>query len=210
MRSSRNIIWDFDGTLFDTYTAIIEAFASVLKSHHNLSVDSDRLYELMKVDTKHCAQVLATENVLDPQKLLNSAREAYNSIGTSGQRPFEHVRELCNKVMQAGGSNFLVTHRDRKSLDVMLTEHDFHSVFVEIITSNDGYPQKPSPESFNYLINKYELSVNNTIGIGDRELDVLAANAAGISSVFFCSCGGKNSNADISISSFSELYSSIV
>lgn len=201
----RNIIWDFDGTLFDTYSAIVKAFSSILEEKYHLSINTSRIYELVKVDTKYCAEILATENHINQQELLISARDAYNYIDFNEQYPFKYVREICNRIDQAGGNNFLVTHRDGESLDAILTTHGFSSVFTDIVSSEDGFAQKPSPDSFNYLIGKNKLELNGTCGAGDRELDVLAANAAGIFSVYFCPHGGMHSKADKNISSFSGL-----
>ena len=180
------IIWDFDGTLYDTYGDIVKAFTSVLQELHNIFIESDHINELVKIDTKYCAKILAEEYDLDQKQLLASAREAYNNLCSYGQLPFEYVREVCNKIISTGGGNFLVTHRDRESLDTLLSAHDFHSVFTEIISADEGFSKKTSPESFNHIIKKYNLPLNRTFGTGDRELDVLAANSAGISSVFFC------------------------
>ena len=202
---AKYIIWDFDGTLYDTYGNIVTAFACVLQENHQLSVAAERIYALVKVDTRHCAQQLAEEYHLDPQALLVTAREAYNTVASSEQRPFDDVREACKKILASGGQNFLVTHRDRASLDALLAAHDFGSVFTAIITSDDGFAEKPSADSFNYLIDKYRLPLNKTYGIGDRELDVVAAKSAGLSSVYFCPRGGKNKHADINISSFNTL-----
>jgi phosphoglycolate phosphatase-like HAD superfamily hydrolase len=78
----------------------------------------------------------------------------------------------------------LVTHRDKQSTHEILNHYNLKNLFVEIVTSDNDFALKPNPESFNYLIEKYDLNKNNTVGIGDRELDVGAANNSDITSIF--------------------------
>ena len=201
----RQLIWDFDGTLYDTYGAIVAAFSTTLYEKFGVVVEADRIYRLVKVDTKYCAQEIASETGLNQEKLLCLARDAYTDKSGIEQKPFEYVRNVCELVHSIGGANYLVTHRDRESLDAMLLAYDFQSFFKEIISADDGYPPKPSPESFEYIIKKYDLPHNETCGVGDRDLDVLAANSAGISSIYFCQNGSRHTEATVNLSSFKEL-----
>jgi HAD superfamily hydrolase (TIGR01549 family) len=202
----RQLIWDFDGTLYDTYGAIVAAFSTTLYEKFGVVVETDRIFQLVKVDTKYCAQEIASETGLDQKMLLGLARDAYINNSGIEQKPFEYVRNVCELVHSIGGENYLVTHRDRKSLDAMLLAYEFQSFFKEIISADDGYPPKPSPESFEYIIKKYDLPLNDTCGVGDRDLDVLAANSAGISSIYFCQSGGRHTEATLNLSSFKELW----
>ncbi len=201
----QNIIWDFDGTLFDTYSAITKAFQQTLLDNYEVDKNAAYIYDLCKIDTKHCASVLAKETSIDAQDILNDARHNYDRISNAEQRPFPHVRDVCEKVRTQGGTNFIVTHRDRKSLMKHLEQHNFDSLFTEIITRDDPFPEKPSSASFSHLLERHRLSKHHTIGIGDRDIDILAANRAGINAVFFCNNAKTSVNAKLNISHFSQL-----
>lgn len=201
----KNIIWDFDGTLYDTYGAIVEVFSKLLCEQYGIDVAADQIFQLVKIDTRHCTQELAKEYGLNENELLILAKTAYDQINTEIQKPFEYVRDVCELLDATGGANFLVTHRDRQSLDTMLDAYEFQDYFKEIVTADDGYPKKPSPESFNFVIEKFALPLNETWGVGDRDLDVGAANSADICSIYFCQNGGKHNAATVNISSFQQL-----
>ena len=49
----------------------------------------------------------------------------------------------------------------------------------------DGFPRKPDPAAILYLLEKYHLSPAASFYVGDRSLDVEAANHAGIGSILF-------------------------
>lgn len=204
----QNIIWDFDGTLYNTYGAIVDSFLSSLQENHGIVEQADKILSLVKIDTKHCTKTLAAEYGLDEQVLLTQARACYNGIDVSSQKPFPFVEDLCTQLLKSGGANFLVTHRDKKSLDEMLGKFAADKLFTDIITRDDGFPLKPDPASFNSIINKYSLTRSKTVGIGDRDLDVLAANAAGIESIFFSPDGETHPQAKTNISCFSAMLQS--
>jgi phosphoglycolate phosphatase-like HAD superfamily hydrolase len=100
--------------------------------------------------------------------------------------------------------NLLVTHRDRETTYEILGAYNMTDYFKEIIIAEDGYEPKPSPQSFNYLIDKYGLNRNKTLGIGDRDLDVMAAINSGIVSCYFNEKKKKHEKAKYNLSSYDE------
>lgn len=200
-----SIVWDFDGTLIDTDSAIVAAFLGVLQSNYGITESVSRVEQLVKVDPKHCAMALSAEYSLQYASLLAQARSAYNDIGMEQQRPFDGAQSCCEKAIALGGKNVLVTHRDRLSCMRFLSHYGFEAYFSHIVTSDDGFPLKPSPESFKHVIVANQLDIKATCGVGDREIDVAAANAAGIISFYFCPKDTSNKNANYSISALIEL-----
>lgn len=57
----------------------------------------------------------------------------------------------------------------------------FLQVREPVISHDDGFPRKPDPSAFLTLIERHHLPREETLTIGDRELDILAAQAAGVS-----------------------------
>ena len=56
----RNIIWDVDGTLFDTYPPIARAFKRAIE-YLGKDVSIDRIEELSKISLNHCVSTISTE-----------------------------------------------------------------------------------------------------------------------------------------------------
>ncbi|MEG2669826.1 MAG: HAD hydrolase-like protein, partial [Oscillospiraceae bacterium] len=52
------------------------------------------------------------------------------------------------------------------------------NLFTKILGKVDSFPQKPSPESLEYLMHSFNVSKNETIYIGDSNVDMtLGTNA---------------------------------
>ncbi len=88
-------------------------------------------------------------------------------------------------IRSRGGLNLIVTHRRRAGLDRLLTTHQMADLFNDIISHDDGYPRKPDPSAFLTLIERHHLPRDESLAVGDRDIDILAAHAAGLSAAKF-------------------------
>jgi HAD superfamily hydrolase (TIGR01549 family) len=200
----RNLIWDFDGTLFDTYPEITRAFIDVLNKDYGIEYDYEKAYSLAKASISFCIESLADEFDIDREEFSENFKKRYFGELTFEDKPFEGVEEILEYTSKLGG-NFLITHRGSESLNEFLTRNDFKKYFIEIVSSDANFPLKPDPASFNYIIDKYKLEKDETLGVGDRILDIEAANSAGIKSCFFDTNGSKIGVATYNISKMKDL-----
>ena len=76
----------------------------------------------------------------------------------------------------------MISHRNHLVLDI-LKKAGINQYFTEVVTSESEFARKPNPESMLYLKNKYAMT--SALAIGDREIDLQAARAAGIEAQLF-------------------------
>jgi phosphoglycolate phosphatase-like HAD superfamily hydrolase len=97
-----------------------------------------------------------------------------------------------------------VTHRGPRGTAELLAASRLAESFSGCITGADGYPRKPDPSAFNAIIERCGLGRDETLAIGDREIDVLAGRAAG---VLTCRFGRdlRETAADLAIDDLGEL-----
>jgi phosphoglycolate phosphatase-like HAD superfamily hydrolase len=179
----RNIIWDVDGTLFDTYPAIIAAFQAVLIAN-GCSTAPGHIADLAQISLTHCVQVLAAEFSLDPDRTGAQFSNQYARSSLASQPPFPGVAQVCQAVSDLGGLNLIVTHRSLRSLRIMLEYNHLDHFITTSLSAQDGFPTKPDPAMFNELVHRFELVPTETLTVGDRDIDIQAGAAAGL-----CTCG---------------------
>jgi phosphoglycolate phosphatase-like HAD superfamily hydrolase len=182
----KNLIWDLDGTLFDTYPAIASAFTAALQ---RIGVDLPReeIMPLAQVSLGYCAEQLGVRTGLPAEEILNRFGEQYARMPAEVSPPFPSARELCTWVVVKGGKNVIVTHRGRSSTEELLVAHGLRDLFAGWICHEDGFPRKPDPQAMLAAIQRFELDPASTLAIGDRDLDLQAAQAAGVA--FLCAYG---------------------
>ena len=178
------LIWDAGGTLFDTYPAVVEACHTVLDGFGK-AAPSEWVLALCKRTTSYGIRMLANTFSLDEMTFQQNFKQSYADIEPQYQPPFPGVEDVCRYISEIGGQNFIVTHRSRASLQALLEAHGMACYFTDFIASEDPYPRKPDPAAIEALVARYALDRAQCLLVGDRDLDIVAGQRAGIRTCFF-------------------------
>lgn len=178
------VIWDFDGTLCDTYPAIVRAVNAALEQFGS-SASPEQIIEMTSVSLDHCIRMLAAAQYIDYDALDAMFAETYRQIQPSEQPAFPGVHTALEQFLASGVQNFIVTHRRQASLAVLLATHGLTAYFTAIIAADAGFPRKPAPDSIVHLLRTHSIAPAEALVIGDRELDIGAGQAAGCATCLF-------------------------
>lgn len=177
-------IWDFDGTLFNTYPAMSRIFQSCLEDY-GIEVTREEAEEKLKVNFSYAFDYyISNFNIEDDIEKRYYEKER-KEFKPSDYLPFDGAKFVCEKIIESGGKNFLYTHRRKSTAVAILDYYEMTGLFEGIYTIENGFKRKPNPEGFDYIIEKFFLLHKETLGVGDRVLDIEAARAAGIDTCFF-------------------------
>lgn len=176
----RNFIWDFDGTILDTYPHSTTAAIKVLKKY-GINADFDEVMALLRTSF---SSIIPRYN-LSQQQFEEIMNEALILWFEPNPTMYEGIDEVLKTVVERGGKNFIYTNRDKTSKEYL--EHfGLLPYFTDFVCNDtEGYVPKPSGDSIHYLLQKYSISPDSAMMVGDRELDVLCGEKAGIKSILF-------------------------
>ena len=174
-------VWDLDGTLIDSYPAIMRALESTYK-HYGWDFDADRLYRyVLDYSVGQLLDTLAKEHDVDVQRL-----KAYYSADLKGRDKelvlFPESLPILEWTRQEGIQNFIYTHKGENT-NTVLDLLEISDYFVESLHSQSGFARKPDPQAMDYLVAKYGLERVKTYYIGDRLLDMVFAQNSGVHSL---------------------------
>ena len=177
LKDMRLFIWDFDGTLMDTYPVTFAAYLRLALADFGHSAPEDEIMEKMLVNTGHAVSYY-TELFGLPQ-----LRERYKFHGSKGPvampAALPQVKEVLQRIRQLGGINCIYTHRDDGTFP-MLEHGHLTGEFQEIITSvHESFATKPAPDVVLYLMGKYGVAPEETVIVGDRACDLESGQNAG-------------------------------
>lgn len=174
----RHFFWDFDGTLADSYPAMVRAFLRGARTL-NASADAGRVLALMKDSLGACAQAVAAENGLRADDLVAAFHRAEAEEPVAGIPAVAGIPEALRALKALGGRHYLVTHRGGTAFD-WLRAHHLEGLIADAVTAEDGFPRKPAPDSLLSLIRRHRVNPAAAVMIGDRPLDTTAGRAAGL------------------------------
>ena len=176
-------IWDLDGTLLDSYEAIL---AGIEETYRQFSLPYNKKEVrafILKYSVQDLLEQVAKERGLDVG-LLNQVRAQSLAEKNAQVVLMPGAREVLAWADKQGIQQFVYTHKGDNAFTI-LRDLGLDSYFTEILTSQSGFARKPNPEAATYLINKYDLNPDRTYYIGDRTLDIEFAQNSGIQSINF-------------------------
>ena len=176
-------IWDLDGTLLDSYEAILSGIEETY-AQFSIPFDKEKVRAfILKYSVQDLLVQVAEERGLDVDK-LNQVRAQSLAEKNAQVILMPGAREVLSWANQQGIQQFVYTHKGDNTLTI-LRDLGLDVYFTEILTSQSGFARKPSPEAATYLISKYHLKPERTFYIGDRTLDIEFAQNSSIQSINF-------------------------
>lgn len=178
----KHYIWDFDGTLFNSYPHMVRAFQMALRDF-SIEESSEDILTHMKISVTAALEFYKNKYELDDE-----LRIRYSMYEREGDKslivPYPNAAEVCRKICEKGGFNYLYTHRDMAAREY-LRQFGMEECFRDFITSQDPFPAKPAPDAILYLVDKYNMDKKTVLMIGDRDIDILAGYNAGVEGCLF-------------------------
>lgn len=170
----KSFIWDFDGTIFDSYRHSARAFRMILDKH-GIPYEPERIMPDLRVTFNYAFEKygLSEEQIAEFRAVVKD----YNLKPLI--MPYADTEYILKRVIECGCKNYIYTHRDSETLGYYLNKYGMSELFDECVTADYGFEKKPSPQGVRYIIDKYGLCAEETLMIGDRELDVRSGVDAG-------------------------------
>ena len=177
---SKHFIWDFDGTIIDTYPHTTTAFMETAEKH-GIKANFDE------------AMVHLRHSLSGTKSIYNLSDEVYDSFVQRALElwfepipmPYDGIEAVLEKIVKAGGKNFIYTNRDDTALKY-LEHYGLLKYFTDFVyNTSPAYARKPAPDSVEYIVKKHSLDRNEVAMVGDREIDVLSGKNAGCKAILF-------------------------
>lgn len=177
--SIKNYIWDFDGTLYDTYPHTLAAFCETAR-RRGMEIDPDEAYRQMRITLWDAFRFYKVDDAFIEQFYGIENDLSFRPHGA----PFSQIPEMLRYIAAHGGKNFLYTHRDKVALEY-LQRDGLMNLFSGLVTRENGFPLKPAPDALRWMLREYALEPAECLMIGDRAIDVKAGENAGIAGCLF-------------------------
>jgi HAD superfamily hydrolase (TIGR01549 family) len=172
---SAGVLFDVDGTLFDTNYLHALAWSRALRDAGEWA-PMNAIHRLIGMGGDQVVQELLGHE--SPAAVAARPRR-YKEL-TDDVRPFPGAAALLSRVHNSGIRVVLATSASADELEELLEKLDIGSVIDAITTADDIDRSKPSPEVFLTAIERGSIDPELAIAIGDSTWDVQAARDAGI------------------------------
>ena len=174
----RACLWDFDGTLMDTYPLLTAVFLRVAAAQ-GVTLTPENALALLKGTLRDACAALSALTDCSTETLLQACQAEEAAHLLDDPKPIAGMPALLRALHERGIRNYVVTHRDLRCRD-MLDKCGMLPLLDGFVTREDGYPRKPAPDMVQGCLTRCGLRAADCVLIGDRPLDTRAGKAAGV------------------------------
>lgn len=178
MNKFTHLCFDLDGTLVDSSQTIFRATVYTLDK---LGINSDideKKFEAMT--GKHFVDIFSElgVNVPDFELFIGIYKKNYfEQMIYSTLYP--EVEETLEKIKESGNTVSLLTTKVQDQADRIIDYFNLRKYFDLVMGRRDGMKYKPSPDPLLFICNELKVGLNNTLMVGDTELDIQCGKTAG-------------------------------
>jgi len=177
-----------DGTLLDTADEIAQAVNLTLNEFGLESVSVDQVRNwighgtgwLMKRAWEEQKGSADAVSDADWDKVMKRFVHHYEATAGTTSIPFPHVLETLRKARDYGVKQAVVTNKERRFADRILEKHGLTDQFDLVICGDSLSVKKPNPAVITHCLNTLGATQGESLFIGDSEIDVSTAKAAGV------------------------------
>ncbi len=172
-------IFDMDGTLTDSSTLLANAINYVRGKLNLAPLTKDVI--ITQINNPECNLAKFFYN-LDAIEPIHEEwfKEYYSKHHNLELELYDGVLEMLERLKSRGINLAIATNAYRASTLEALSHLNILELFDDIVCFDDVGEGKPSPDMLNTLLDRFKLSKNRAIFIGDSQRDELASKAAKI------------------------------
>lgn len=172
------LIFDRDGTLFDSLPVILRAFNYGIAPFVNRKPADAEWFAAFGPPEAEVMASLMPQNTDKKDEAFLRYLEFYQRH-LSEIMLFPGIYELLREVKDAGATLALFTGGGRESTRFCMEKERILTLFDRLITGEDVVKHKPHPEGIWKVIQEFHLLPDRTLVVGDAGADMLAGKEAG-------------------------------
>lgn len=178
------IIFDLDGTLLNTIDDLGVACNYALKKHgypqHELNSYRQMVGNGIRNLVKRAAPTDASDE--EREEILRDFMKYYDTHCMVLTEPYQGIMEVLGRTKEKGIKLAVCSNKYQKAVNRII-DHYFPGVFASVYGEREGIPRKPSPEAVYRIMEEMGVKKEETIMVGDSEVDIETARNAGIDSI---------------------------
>jgi phosphoglycolate phosphatase len=189
MGDFRVVVFDYDGTLFDTRPAIIHSIQRVFAETGRPLPEIEAIAATVKTgiplhDTLTALEQRLGSDQIALEELVGAYRKIYLAEAAPFLKPYLGVYQTLQKLHAGGTKNLIVSNKGIAAIHKSLNESGLSSLVDMVFGDEPNLPKKPDPAILTkHIFPHYAgLQKDQMLVVGDTETDIRFAKAAGVAS----------------------------
>ena len=175
------VIFDMDGTVLDTLSDLAGAINHELSRYHMPQRTENEVRSFVGNGIRVALKLAATEGTTDEvlDDMVADFRTYYDAHCLDNTKPYEGITELMKSLSEKGCKLGIVSNKIDPAVKE-LSDRFFKEYVSVAIGEKPGINRKPAPDTVRKAMKELGSSKEETVYVGDSEVDVLTAKNTGI------------------------------
>ena len=178
MENGPYLIFDFDGTLVDSFRTAIEKLNLLADEFKFRKISSDEINGLRDLTSRELVKYLEIPLYKIPRVLRHARKHMYNEMQTLS--PFTNLPEILQKLHDMKIPLGILTSNSSKNVTRWLERNRMECFFNFVHIESSYFGKK---RILRKILKTYKMDKSQTFYIGDETRDIEAAKESGICSV---------------------------
>ncbi len=189
------VIFDLDNTLVDFMRMKNRAIDAAINAMIDAGLPLTKEESLSEINAIYKEQGIEYQQVFDQlltrtikkidHKLLASGIIAYRKVREAELIPYPRVYPTLIELLKLGLKLGVLSDAPSKEAWLRLAQLNFQYLFDSIVTFEDTGFRKPSPEPFQEILKRLNVTASESLMVGDwAERDILGASQLGMLTAF--------------------------
>lgn len=179
----RAVIFDLDGTLFNTLADIAYSINSVLEKHELPTHDPDDYRQMVGSGIR-----VAVERAIAPQKvddvlleeIIADVSATYASDPAGRTSFYEGIEDLLDELSARKVPMSVLSNKPDPLVQSICDKLLGRWEFMSIAGQSDGSPRKPDPAVALEMAKKMQVAASQVMFLGDSDIDMVTAQNGGM------------------------------
>ena len=179
------VIFDLDGTLLNTLEDLADCVNHTMKVFGYPERTIDEVRRFVGNGIGMLVKRAVPDYVDDEQyqTVFDEFKKYYTDNCQIKTKPYDGIVKLINELHQRGIKIAIVTNKNQMAVNELNKKY-FNGIINVAVGDNGVRERKPSPEPVKEALKLLNSKAENTIYVGDSEVDVATAKNAGLFGVY--------------------------
>jgi phosphoglycolate phosphatase len=178
----RSAIFDLDGTLTDSKPGILGCLVNTLEAH-GIAWTGPLDWFIGPPADDSMRRLMPDADELQRAALLHDYRLCYDATGWAENSVYPGVQALLQNLQAAGWQLFVCTSKREDFAVRILEKFSLSPYFLALYADTAGSLHHTKTALLRRLLNEQSLDPASTFMVGDRNFDIEAARANGVTSI---------------------------
>ena len=174
-----SVVFDLDGTLLDTLGDLRDSVNFALKKNNLPKRTTEEIRSFVGNGIRLLIELSVPQNtpIEVTDQCFADFKEYYKDHSAILTKPYNSIIDLMKKLKSKGVKIAVVSNKADFAVKTLMEDY-FSGLYDCAYGERAGVPRKPEPDAVLAAINEMGAKIENTVYIGDSEVDVITSKNA--------------------------------